>query len=138
MNFAQNLARIMKKKEITMYRLSKLLGVHPTTIKNWLDGNTEPKTEMLIKIADVLKVSPSELLMDVIKDSVEILDNFNPNDHKTFKEVTFNDLVNDQSEYLKGLRADTIVKYDSLDPFEQKEANRYINYLVDNSDKKSK
>lgn len=121
-----------------MYRLSKLLGVHPTTIKNWLDGNTEPKTEMLIKIADVLKVSPSELLMDVIKDSVEILDNFNPNDHKTFKEVTFNDLVNDQSEYLKGLRADTIVKYDSLDPFEQKEANRYINYLVDNSDKKSK
>lgn len=62
MQFAQNLKRIMQEKNITNYRLAKILGVHPTTIKNWLESNTEPKFEMIDRIANALEVSTSCLI----------------------------------------------------------------------------
>lgn len=63
MNFAQNLKRVMDEKQFTKYRLSKMLDVHQTTVKNWLDGKTEPKFEMIEKIADALGVSTNDLLI---------------------------------------------------------------------------
>lgn len=62
MQFAQNLKKIMQEKNVTNYRLAKILGVHPTTIKNWLESNTEPKFEMIDKIAEVLEVSTACLI----------------------------------------------------------------------------
>lgn len=43
MEFAQNLKSVMDSKSITMYRLAKELGVHQTTVKNWLEGKGEPR-----------------------------------------------------------------------------------------------
>lgn len=62
MQFAQNLKRVMQDKKITNYRLAKMLGVHPTTIKNWLESNTEPKFDMIDRIASALDVYPEQLI----------------------------------------------------------------------------
>ena len=47
-----------------MYRLAKEVGVHQTTVKNWLDGESEPKIAALEKIVGLLGVSYDELLGD--------------------------------------------------------------------------
>lgn len=62
MSFSQNLRDVMEEKKITAYRLSKLVGVHQTTIKNWLDGKTTPKVEMARQVADALDVPVDKLL----------------------------------------------------------------------------
>ncbi len=62
MSFAQRLKEAMHERSFTMYRLSKELGVHQTTISNWLSGRTEPRLEQLVKISEILKLSTSYLL----------------------------------------------------------------------------
>ena len=54
MEFAQRLRHAMEDKSITAYRLAKELGVHQTTIKNWLDGKGEPHLAQLKRIAKIL------------------------------------------------------------------------------------
>lgn len=48
-----------------MYRLAKEVGVHQTTVKNWLEEESEPKIAALEKIVGLLGVSYDELLGDV-------------------------------------------------------------------------
>lgn len=62
MQFAQILKKIMDEKHITKYRLAKDLGVHQTTVKNWLDEKTEPKFEMIERIANALQIRTKDLL----------------------------------------------------------------------------
>lgn len=62
MSFSQRLHILMDDKGITAYRLSKELGVHQTTISNWLRGKTVPNITYLKKIADALGVSLSHLI----------------------------------------------------------------------------
>lgn len=57
MEFAQRLRELMEKEDITAYRLSKILNVHQTTIKNWLDGSSKPRTEYMEKLAVFFGVS---------------------------------------------------------------------------------
>ena len=64
MHFPQRLHAIMKQKELSNYKLAKELGVHQTTIRNWLDGKTVPKFETIERIALILDVSPLQLLFD--------------------------------------------------------------------------
>lgn len=61
MEFAQNLKSVMDSKSITMYRLAKELGVHQTTIKNWLEGKGEPRVSEVRTIAAALGVDPYSL-----------------------------------------------------------------------------
>ena len=65
MGFAANLSRLMEYHNISMYRLAKEVGVHQTTVKNWLEGESEPKIAALEKIVGLLGVSYDELLGDV-------------------------------------------------------------------------
>ena len=62
MNFAQNLKLAMTSESMTMYRLAKELGVHQTTIKNWLEGKGEPRISEVQAIADALDIPVGELL----------------------------------------------------------------------------
>lgn len=62
MDFPENLRRLMQRDGITMYRLSREVGVHQTTIKNWLDSESEPKINMLTKLFYLFHVSYDELL----------------------------------------------------------------------------
>ncbi len=132
MQFAQNLNNLLMKKGITKYRLSKKLGVHQTTVKNWVDGLTMPKFEMIEKIAEALEVPPSVLLDwnrpidETDKELLKIYPNFNP------KYGYISDMENGEyPEEVKsnGIRQDTIAKYDSLNALGQKKANEYITDL---------
>ena len=62
MGFPKNLRRLMQRDGITMYKLSREVGVHQTTIKNWLDGESEPKLDPLKKMFNIFHVSYDELL----------------------------------------------------------------------------
>lgn len=57
MSISQVLQILMGERKFTMYRLSTLVGCKPTTIKNWLEGATEPQPVYLQKLADVFEVS---------------------------------------------------------------------------------
>lgn len=52
----------MENRSVTMYRLAKDLGVHQTTIKNWLEGKGEPRISEIQAIADTLGVDPYILM----------------------------------------------------------------------------
>lgn len=62
MEFAQRLKQTMENKSITMYRLAKELGVHQTTIKNWLNGKGEPRLKQFQHIASALDVDVNWLM----------------------------------------------------------------------------
>ncbi len=62
MNFAQNLKSELNNSGKSMYWLSKKLDVHPTTVSNWVNGKTEPKGDMLLKIANLLEVEIDYLM----------------------------------------------------------------------------
>ena len=62
MEFAQRLNEMLEEKGVTAYRLSKTLGIHQTTVKNWVDGNSKPRTEFVQKMADFFGVSPDYLM----------------------------------------------------------------------------
>ena len=62
MTFSQVLVNLMSENQITAYRLSKDIGVHQTSIKNWITGTTKPNEDKLQKIADYFNVSVDYLL----------------------------------------------------------------------------
>ncbi len=68
MGFPQNLAEIMSSTDTTMYRLAKDIGIHQSTVKNWLTGEYEPKIEMLKKLAEYFDISYSMLLEEIDHD----------------------------------------------------------------------
>ena len=74
---------------------------------------SQPPIDVLNRIADTLDINVSKLF---------------------YIENTLNQSSEDEAQrqemYLKELREDTINKYDSLDPFGQKAANKYINFLA--------
>lgn len=86
MEFSQNLKKIMNEKGISNYRLAKMLDVHPTTIKNWLENNTQPKFEMIDKIANALDVNIEQLVIGEESHKFKII--YNDNNKKHFDEVS--------------------------------------------------
>lgn len=61
MGFAQVLARLMQEGGVSAYKLAKSIGVHQTTIKNWLEGK-QPRTDHLDKVAGYFGASTDFLL----------------------------------------------------------------------------
>lgn len=53
---------LMDIEKISQYMLSKKLGVHQSTICNWLNGKKEPSIESLWKLADYFDVSVDYLI----------------------------------------------------------------------------
>ncbi len=63
MAFCERLSSLMQEhNNMSKYRLAKELGVHQTTIKNWVDGITTPSTSDINKIADYFAVPVDYLL----------------------------------------------------------------------------
>lgn len=71
MGFAENLNRLMKHSNISMYRLAKEVDVHQATVKNWLEGESEPKIAALEKMVKLFGVPYDELLGTVDFESVQ-------------------------------------------------------------------
>lgn len=66
MKFSDRLSRILSGKKslekISGSEIARKLGVEKSTVSSWKRGRTEPSIEMIHRLAEVLEVSPGELL----------------------------------------------------------------------------
>lgn len=61
MQFCQVLTNLLKEKGLTNYALSRALGIHATTVANWLNG-AKPSAKTLEKLCVYFDVSADYLL----------------------------------------------------------------------------
>lgn len=62
MSFSSVLNELLRKKDITSYRLAKDLGVSQTTVAGWRSGKFPQGEESLIALAEYLGVSVDYLI----------------------------------------------------------------------------
>jgi len=60
--FAEKLKELRLEKELSMFKLSKEIGVGAATICNWENGKSDIKSEQLIILAKFFKVTTDYLL----------------------------------------------------------------------------
>ena len=61
-SIAETLKLLRKRKRLTQEDLARLLGVSRITVARWETGQRHPTAEQLIRLSEVLGVSPEELL----------------------------------------------------------------------------
>ena len=62
MKFSERLALLMAENHETKYRISKIVGVHQSTVNYWLTGKSVPQLEHAKKLAEHYDCSIEELL----------------------------------------------------------------------------
>lgn len=116
MSIGENIKKYRVEKGLTQQELADIIGVQRAAISKYEKNIVSISINQIEKIASALDITTSQLLYDQ-----EI-------------ENTLNQSADDEAQrqemYLKELREDTINKYDSLDLFGQKAANKYINFLA--------
>lgn len=116
MSIGENIKKYRKEKGLTQRELADKLNIATNSLSRYEIGERRPPIDMIEKIAEILNITPIQLMYD---EEVENALNQSADDEAQRQEM-----------YLKELREDTINKYDSLDPFGQKSANKYINFLA--------
>lgn len=116
MSIGEKIKKYRKEKGLTQRELADKLNIATNSLSRYEIGERRPPIDMIEKIAEILNVTPIQLMYD---EEVENTLNQSAEDEAQRQEM-----------YLKELREDTINKYDSLDPFGQKAANKYINFLA--------
>lgn len=76
------LRKLRLEKGLTQAELAKKAGVSEISIRKYEDGSRNPKIQTLIKLADALQVSLSELQYGII-----------PNDTSNTKKIVFDNVV---------------------------------------------
>lgn len=113
MLIGEKIKKYRKEKGLTQKELADKIGKGFSTVQKYELNISQPPIDVLNRIADTLDIDVSKLF---------------------YIENTLNQSAEDEAQrqemYLKELREDTINKYDSLDPFGQKSANKYINFLA--------
>lgn len=113
MLIGEKIKKYRKEKGLTQKELADKIGKGFSTVQKYELNISQPPIDVLNRIADTLDINVSKLF-DI--------------------ENTLNQSAEDEAQrqemYLKELREDTINKYDSLDLFGQKAANKYINFLA--------
>lgn len=61
MSFAVILQNLMNERNLSNYKLAKMVGCSQSTVKYWLDGSSMPQNRTISTVADVLGVSPAYL-----------------------------------------------------------------------------
>ena len=64
MALASNLRHQRKKAGLTQIELADKLGVSIATLRRWESGETAPTGTRIIELANLLKVSPDEIITD--------------------------------------------------------------------------
>lgn len=62
MSFEKNLQNLMKKKQVTNYRLAKNLCVSATTVGYWVSGKNQPDLASAMKLAEYFGVTVEALM----------------------------------------------------------------------------
>ena len=63
MGFSNNLYELMQKNDVNSYKLAKAVGVHISTVTNWLNGSN-PKLGHLSSLSAFFRVPIDELLKE--------------------------------------------------------------------------
>lgn len=66
--FATTLQKLLIEKNMKQSELSRLTKINKSSISEYLSGNYQPKYKNILKIAEVLNVSPTIFLEDTTKD----------------------------------------------------------------------
>lgn len=61
-SFATNFKRLLKEKHITQKSIAEIFGVSKMTVGYWTKGNCIPSGNRLIRLAELLEVTPEELI----------------------------------------------------------------------------
>ncbi len=80
--FTTRLKQCMQKNNIKQVELSKITGITPSSISDWLRGKYTPKQDKLIKISNCLGVNPN-WLMGISDDYYVIENNSSSTDSET-------------------------------------------------------
>lgn len=64
MGFPENLSRIQTERGVTNYKLAKAIGISQTTIANWKDGTSKPRTLYINALADYFGCTVDKLLKE--------------------------------------------------------------------------
>ncbi len=62
MTISERLFSVMKEKDITAYRLSRMTGISRQTINDWRVKNTNPGADKILLLCEALEITPQELL----------------------------------------------------------------------------
>lgn len=62
MNFSENLAFLRKSKNLSQEEIADRLGVSRQAISKWENGQALPETANIMKLCEILEVTPNELL----------------------------------------------------------------------------
>ncbi|MBU6393908.1 MAG: helix-turn-helix domain-containing protein [Sphingomonadales bacterium] len=60
--FGARIERLRKERNISKSEFARLVGVSPTCVWNWEEGNTEPRSENLERMARALGIHRGQLL----------------------------------------------------------------------------
>ena len=60
--FSTNLKNIMEKQKITQAKISRDLGLHKSSVSQWVNGENFPNQEKLKMLADYLGATTDELM----------------------------------------------------------------------------
>lgn len=63
----KNVFKLMDKKGVTAYRLSKETGISESVISRWKSGEQSPSISSLVKVAHFFQCGLSELIKGVTK-----------------------------------------------------------------------
>ncbi len=73
--FQNQIRRIMKERHVSQRELADMLGVQPSSVSRYVTGERSPDLDVLVQIANELKVSLNELLgADTVDPDVTILE----------------------------------------------------------------
>ncbi len=62
--FGEKLRVLRKKRGLTRQQLGDMLGVHNSHIVRMEKGNRKPSVDLVLKIAEVFRVTPNQLMLD--------------------------------------------------------------------------
>lgn len=119
-NFCNKLRVLRKERKLTQKELSDLLGLSINSYSQYELGNTEPKYDNLIKLADFFCVS-----IDYLVGNSTITEN--PN---TIKKISSEELTAEEIKMIKKIRL--------LGPYEQTYIKAQIDALSDTQKSKQK
>lgn len=61
-NFGNFVCNLREKKGLTQADIARQLGVTPAAVSKWENGSSKPRVEVLFQLAEILSVSPEELM----------------------------------------------------------------------------
>ena len=76
--YGENIRKLRSLHKITQKQLAKMLDVKPTTVASWEQGRNKPLMDKVIKLSQVLKVSPNDIMGDRFNNYVDKNTYFTP------------------------------------------------------------